>query len=59
VLVLNKIDVAPPEVVAALRRVYPDALQASALTGAGCDELREALVTRVRALPAEAVAGAS
>ena len=50
-LVLNKTDVASPEAVAALRRVYPDALQVSALTGAGVDELRDALAGRLRQLP--------
>ncbi|MGK5682159.1 GTPase HflX [Actinoplanes sp. URMC 104] len=42
-LVLNKIDIAPPEWVTALRRAYPDALAVSALTGEGVPELRDAL----------------
>jgi GTP-binding protein HflX len=50
VLVLNKIDVAPPKWVAALRRVYPDALPVSALTGEGVTELRASLATRLREL---------
>ena len=47
-LVLNKVDVAPPDWVAALRRAYPDAVAVSALTGAGIPELRDALGARVR-----------
>ncbi|GAB2594107.1 hypothetical protein Aab01nite_82600 [Paractinoplanes abujensis] len=47
-LVLNKIDIASPETVAALRRAYPDALRVSALTGAGAGELRDALADRLR-----------
>jgi 50S ribosomal subunit-associated GTPase HflX len=50
VLVLNKIDVAPPEWVAALRRVYPDALCVSAMTGEGVTELRASLATRLHEL---------
>jgi GTP-binding protein HflX len=42
-LVLNKIDVAPPEWVAALRSAYPDAVPVSALTGEGIDDLRTAI----------------
>jgi GTP-binding protein HflX len=57
-LVLNKIDVAPPETVAALRRVYPEALQVSALTGAGIGELRDALAGRLRQLTISAELGA-
>ena len=49
-LVLNKIDLASPETVAALRRAYPDALQVSALTGAGVSGLRDALAGRLREL---------
>jgi GTP-binding protein HflX len=49
-LVLNKIDVASPETVATLRRVYPDALRVSALTGDGTSELRDALAGRLREL---------
>jgi GTP-binding protein HflX len=58
-LVLNKIDVAPPETVAALRRAYPDALQVSALTGAGISELRDALARRLRELTTRTVLTAS
>ncbi|MFI6822824.1 HflX GTPase family protein [Micromonospora sp. NPDC050187] len=46
-LVLNKIDVAPPEWVDALCRAHPDAVAVSALTGAGADRLRAALATRL------------
>jgi GTP-binding protein HflX len=46
-LVLNKIDIAPPEWVDALRRAYPDAVAVSALTGAGIDELRAVLASRL------------
>lgn len=46
-LVLNKIDMAPPEWVDALCRAYPDAVPVSALTGAGIDELRRALAHRL------------
>ena len=49
-LVLNKIDIASPEAVTALRRVHPDALEVSALTGAGVGELRDALAGRLREL---------
>ncbi|NIZ91559.1 GTPase HflX [Kineococcus rubinsiae] len=47
-LVLNKIDVAPPEWVDALQRIYPEARAVSALTGEGVAELREELARRVR-----------
>ncbi|XTZ14389.1 GTPase HflX [Micromonospora echinospora] len=46
-LVLNKIDVAPPEWVDALCRAHSDAVPVSALTGAGTDRLRAALATRL------------
>ncbi|WP_249998614.1 GTPase HflX [Actinoplanes sp. M2I2] len=59
VLVLNKIDVASPETVAALRRSYPDALQVSALTGAGISDLREALAGHLRAVAGRAELNAS
>ncbi len=42
-LALNKVDVAPPEWVAALRSAYPTAVPVSALTGAGVDDLRAAI----------------
>jgi GTP-binding protein HflX len=42
-LVLNKIDVAPPEWVAALRSAYPDAVLVSAVTGEGIENLRSAI----------------
>jgi GTP-binding protein HflX len=50
VLVLNKIDIAAPETLVALRRTYPDALQVSAVTGDGVRELRDALAGRLRQL---------
>jgi GTP-binding protein HflX len=50
VLALNKIDVASPDSVSALRRAYPDALLVSALTGEGVNELRTALADRLREL---------
>jgi GTP-binding protein HflX len=53
-LVLNKIDVAPPEWVTALRRAYPDASAVSALTGEGIAELREALGARLHRVTASA-----
>ncbi|MEV1145692.1 GTPase HflX [Micromonospora sp. NPDC049799] len=46
-LVLNKIDTAPPEWVDALRRAYPEAVAVSALTGAGIDDLRATLAHRL------------
>ncbi|SIM84892.1 GTPase HflX [Micromonospora cremea] len=46
-LVLNKIDVAPPESVLALQRVYPDAVAVSALTGAGINDLRATLADQL------------
>jgi GTP-binding protein HflX len=57
VLVLNKIDVASPETVTALRRVHPDALQVSALTGAGVNELRDALAGRLQERPGRLAVG--
>ncbi|RLP92593.1 GTPase HflX [Micromonospora sp. BL4] len=46
-LVLNKIDVAPPESVLALQRVHPDAVAVSAVTGAGIEDLRATLADRL------------
>jgi GTP-binding protein HflX len=51
-LLLNKIDVAPPDGLADLRSAHPDAVPISALTGAGLDDLRAALAARLRAAPA-------
>jgi GTP-binding protein HflX len=42
-LALNKIDIAPPEWVAALRACYPSAVPVSARTGEGIEELRTAI----------------
>jgi GTP-binding protein HflX len=47
-LVLNKVDIASVDALAGLRRVYPDALPVSALTGAGIDDLRQAILARLR-----------
>ncbi len=47
-LVINKIDVAPPDRVTALGRLYPDAAAVSALTGEGIPELRAALADRLQ-----------
>jgi GTP-binding protein HflX len=57
-LVLNKIDIAPPEWTAALRRAYPEAVAVSALSGEGIDELRDALAKRLRDIARTAGAGA-
>ncbi|WP_222262376.1 GTPase HflX [Modestobacter marinus] len=46
-LALNKVDVAPPECVAALRRAHPGAVPVSARTGEGLDELRAAMAARL------------
>jgi GTPase len=46
-LALNKVDVAPPEAVAALRSAYPDAVAVSAVTGQGIEELRSAIRGRL------------
>jgi GTP-binding protein HflX len=42
-LALNKIDIAPPEWVAALRACYPSAVPVSARTGEGVEALRTAI----------------
>jgi GTPase len=47
-LVLNKIDIAPADWLAALRRAHPDALAVSARTGEGVTGLRDALADRFR-----------
>ena len=56
-LVLNKIDVAPAEWVASLRRAYPEALTVSARTGDGIAELRRQLAGRLRAGAPDLLAG--
>jgi GTP-binding protein HflX len=47
VLVVNKIDAADPDVLARLRRLYPDAVYVSARTGAGLETLLDMLEDRV------------
>jgi len=49
-LVLNKIDTAPPEWVDALQRAYPEAVAVSALTGDRVIALRTAVAARLRDL---------
>ncbi|MGY1914038.1 GTPase HflX [Blastococcus sp. SYSU DS0973] len=49
-LALNKVDVAPPEWVAALRSAYPAAVPVSAITGEGLDDLRTAIARALRGL---------
>ena len=46
-LVLNKVDVAPPDWLAGLRAAYPDAVAVSAVTGEGIDDLRAAIGQRL------------
>jgi len=46
-LVLNKIDVAPPDWLPGLRAAYPDAVAVSALTGEGIEDLRRAIEQRL------------
>ncbi|MGY1689299.1 GTPase HflX [Geodermatophilus sp. SYSU D01105] len=46
-LALNKVDIAPPGWVAALRAAYPDAVAVSAVTGEGVDDLRQAIERRL------------
>jgi GTP-binding protein HflX len=48
VLVLNKVDCASPEALTGLRHAYPGALEVSALTGEGVEELRGALTRMLR-----------
>ena len=47
-LVLNKVDCASAEALAALRRAYPHALMVSAVTGEGVEALRDAIAAGVR-----------
>jgi GTP-binding protein HflX len=49
-LALNKVDVAPPGWLSALRTAYPDAVAVSALTGEGVEELRQAIEERLARL---------
>ncbi len=46
-LVVNKVDVAEPDVLAQLRRVLPGACFVSVVTGEGIDALREAIESRL------------
>jgi GTPase len=46
-LVINKVDVAAPDLLARLRRLVPDAVFVSARTGAGADELLTAVQARL------------
>jgi GTP-binding protein HflX len=46
-LVINKVDVAAPDLLARLRRLVPDAVFVSARTGAGADELLAAVQARL------------
>jgi len=52
-LAVNKTDVADPETLLRLRRIWPDAVFCSAYSGAGIDQLRAAIEAR---LPRPAVA---
>jgi GTP-binding protein HflX len=56
-LVLNKIDIATPDLLADLRRTYPDALAVSATTGAGVPALRAATAARLGHLAGNAATG--
>jgi GTP-binding protein HflX len=51
-LLLNKIDIASPDNLAALRHAHPDAVPISALTGSGLGDVRTALAARLHALAA-------
>ncbi len=46
-LALNKVDAAPPQCLAALRRAHPGAVPVKARTGEGLDELRAAIAARL------------
>jgi GTP-binding protein HflX len=46
-LVVNKVDAADPDALAALRTRFPDAVFVSARTGSGLDELRARLESRL------------
>ncbi len=46
-LALNKVDVAPPGWVSALRTAYPGAVAVSALTGEGVEDLRRTVEERL------------
>jgi GTP-binding protein HflX len=48
-LALNKTDVAPAEAVERLRRLHPEAVAVSALTGDGAEQLRDAIVDALNA----------
>ncbi len=48
-VILNKLDIADPDGLAALRRRYPDAVAVSAITGEGMDRLLDAIEDRLAA----------
>ena len=52
-VVINKIDVAAPALVERLGAIHPDAVAVSALTGAGIDELVEAIAARLEGITTE------
>ncbi|CAN5258165.1 MAG: GTPase HflX [Acidimicrobiia bacterium] len=52
-VVINKIDVAEPALVERLGAIHPDAVAVSALTGAGIDELVEAIAARLEGTTTE------
>lgn len=54
-LVLNKVDIARPAGLTALRRTFPDPVAVSARTGAGVPALLRAVVTRLRQVELGAV----
>jgi GTP-binding protein HflX len=49
-IVINKADLIPPETLAALQRLHPDAVVVSAATGVGIPELLQSVGDRLRAL---------
>lgn len=49
IIAVNKVDVAPPDNLVALRHALPTAVFVSAVTGVGLDELRQAIEARLPA----------